>query len=315
MATILNKTLPDLSKLEPLDGNKVDYVLFNDPPADVVAGSSNTANIVVADDAAKMKFENDNKTVRGLEKKYGVDDAGKKKYAVGKWIKFQMVDDKTIMEQVHEYENLTADVLNEGMFKGKQKKGQKKGHVKKQDYFNKPEGHIQKSKGPCYVCGKIGHKAFQCNQIQVQSLKNGGKSPVQANFTEGDDVIAVVVVEVNMVTNKTDWILDTGTSTHHCANKKFFHDFEESADGERVYMGNSTTARVMGKEFFEHVFPLKNNVPSVVPNNASISMSVNSHIVPSSSVTANEHENELRRSNRRKIEASFGPDFITTFLT
>ncbi|OIS98204.1 hypothetical protein A4A49_62341, partial [Nicotiana attenuata] len=31
--------------------------------------------------------------------------------------------------------------------------------------------------------------------------------------------------------------------------------------------------------------------------------------------TANEHENKLRRSKRRRIEASFGHDFITTFLT
>ncbi|XP_075103853.1 uncharacterized protein LOC142178411 [Nicotiana tabacum] len=157
MTTTLNKTLPDISKLEPLDGNnykrwswklliffeqlEVDYVLFNDLPADIVAESSNTANIVVADDAAKKKFKKDNKTVRGhllnhmtnplfdlfinyksakviwdsLEKKYGEDDVGKKKYVVGKWIKFQMVDDKPVMEQVHEYENLTADVLNEGM--------------------------------------------------------------------------------------------------------------------------------------------------------------------------------------------------------
>ncbi|XP_075076386.1 uncharacterized protein LOC142163035 [Nicotiana tabacum] len=157
MATTLNKTLPDLSKLEPLNGNnykrwsqklliffeqlEVDYVLFNDPPADIVVDSSNVANIIVADDAAKNKFEKDNKTVRGhllnhmtnplfdlfinfksakviwdsLEKKYGTNDAGKKKYVVGKWINFQMVDDKPFMEQVHEYENLAADVLNKDM--------------------------------------------------------------------------------------------------------------------------------------------------------------------------------------------------------
>ncbi|XP_070049708.1 uncharacterized mitochondrial protein AtMg00810-like [Nicotiana tomentosiformis] len=54
---------------------------------------------------------------------------------------------------------------------------------------------------------------------------------------------------------------------------------------------------------------------SDVSNNASTSMSINSHIVPYSSITANEHENKLRRSKRRRIEASFGPDFITTFLT
>ncbi|XP_075103456.1 uncharacterized protein LOC142178036 [Nicotiana tabacum] len=288
MATTLNKTLSDLSKLESLDENnyKLDYVLFIDPHADIVAESSNTANTVVADDAAKKKFKKDNKIVRGhllnhmtnplfdlfinyksakviwdsLEKKYGADDAGKKKYVVGKWIKFQMVDDKSVMEQVHEYENLTADIFNEGMemceilqanvllekispswsdyryqlkhkkknltlqelishmrteeanrlkdedtfVKDRFKEKQKKGHVKKQNYFNKPKGHIQKSKGPCYVCSKIGHKAFQCNQRQGQSSKNRGKAPVQANLTEGGDAIIAVVVEANMVANKTD---------------------------------------------------------------------------------------------------------------
>ncbi|KAF3623945.1 putative B3 domain-containing transcription factor VRN1-like [Capsicum annuum] len=120
--------------------NEVDYVLFNEPLTD---GSNITtgSNTVVVDDIAKMKFEKDNKTVRGhllnymtnhlfdlfvtyksakeicdsLEKKYGTDDAGKKKYVVGQWIKFQMVDNNSIMEQFHEYENLTADVLNERM--------------------------------------------------------------------------------------------------------------------------------------------------------------------------------------------------------
>jgi len=50
-----------------------------------------------------------------LEAKYGSDDAGKRKYVVGKWLQFQIVEDKPIMEQVHVYENLCAAVLNEGM--------------------------------------------------------------------------------------------------------------------------------------------------------------------------------------------------------
>ena len=50
-----------------------------------------------------------------MEKKYDVDDAGKKKYVVCQWIKFHMVDNRTIMEQFPEYENLTGDVLNEDM--------------------------------------------------------------------------------------------------------------------------------------------------------------------------------------------------------
>ena len=50
-----------------------------------------------------------------LEVKYGLDDAGKRKYIDRKWLQFQIVDDKPIMEQVHIYENLCAEVLNEGM--------------------------------------------------------------------------------------------------------------------------------------------------------------------------------------------------------
>ncbi|KAL0434395.1 UNVERIFIED_CONTAM: hypothetical protein Slati_2773800 [Sesamum latifolium] len=38
-----------------------------------------------------------------------------KKYVVSKWLQFHMTDDKPIMDQVHEYENLAADVLSEGM--------------------------------------------------------------------------------------------------------------------------------------------------------------------------------------------------------
>ena len=67
-------------------------------------------------------------------------------------------------------------------------------------------------------------------------------------------------------------------------------------------------------KFFEHIFPLKNNVLSDVKNNSSTSMYINSHVVPSYRVISNEHEKELRRSRRRRIETSFGPDFITTFL-
>lgn len=34
---------------------------------------------------------------------------------VGNWLHFQMLDDKSIIEQVREYENLVGDILNEGI--------------------------------------------------------------------------------------------------------------------------------------------------------------------------------------------------------
>ncbi|KAK4388125.1 hypothetical protein Sango_2419100 [Sesamum angolense] len=49
------------------------------------------------------------------ESSYESDDAGSKKYVVGKWLQFHIVDSKPIMDQVHEYENMVADVLSEDM--------------------------------------------------------------------------------------------------------------------------------------------------------------------------------------------------------
>ena len=50
-----------------------------------------------------------------LDAKYGLDDDGKRKYVVSKWMQFQITDKKPIIEQVHTYENLCAEVLAKGM--------------------------------------------------------------------------------------------------------------------------------------------------------------------------------------------------------
>ncbi|KAK4382544.1 hypothetical protein Sango_2861300 [Sesamum angolense] len=165
MAISMTRTLPDLSKMEPLDGTnfkrwsqklliffeqlEVDYVLFTDPP-EITTQTTDTSTTIITtsltdsstrEDELKAKYEKDNRTVRGhllnymtntlfdlfvnhksartiwstLESRYGGDDAWRKKYVVGKWLQFQIVDGKSIMDQVHEYENIVADVLNEDM--------------------------------------------------------------------------------------------------------------------------------------------------------------------------------------------------------
>ncbi|KAL2248461.1 uncharacterized protein LOC105162750 [Sesamum indicum] len=130
----------------------MDYVLFQNPlenPAEIStlaiiaaaipAGGTTTKS----EDEAKLKYDRDNKTVRGhlhnqmnnslfdlfvnyrsakeiwstMEIRYAGDDAGRKKYIIVKWVQFQMVDEKPIMDQIHEYENLVTEVLSEGMKK------------------------------------------------------------------------------------------------------------------------------------------------------------------------------------------------------
>lgn len=50
-----------------------------------------------------------------LESKYGGDDAGKKRYVVGKWLQFQIFNNKSMMKHVHEYKNMVAKILSEVM--------------------------------------------------------------------------------------------------------------------------------------------------------------------------------------------------------
>ncbi|XP_022153695.1 uncharacterized protein LOC111021147 [Momordica charantia] len=227
------------------------------------------------------KFEKDNKTIRGhllnhmndflfdlfvvqksakviwdtLESRYGGDDAGRRKYVVGKWLQFQMSDDKPVMDQVHEYENLVASVLSEGMkmcemlqanvFKNKGKTIVRDRAQKNKGLQPKNTGgRIEKSKLVCYVCEKPEHKSYQCTQKKDRIDQ---RATPQANLTETDDIITTVVVETNLVENKSDWILDTGASRHFCSNRDLFHDFQDSADGECVFMGNSATVGVLGK--------------------------------------------------------------------
>ncbi|XP_073124067.1 uncharacterized protein [Henckelia pumila] len=50
-----------------------------------------------------------------LEKKYKTEDAGIKKFVVGKFLDFKMIDSKTVMSQVQEIQIILHDLLAEGM--------------------------------------------------------------------------------------------------------------------------------------------------------------------------------------------------------
>ncbi|XP_075499088.1 uncharacterized protein LOC142537463 [Primulina tabacum] len=50
-----------------------------------------------------------------LEKKYKTEDAGVKKFVVGKFLDFKMVDNKSVINQVQEIQIINHDLLAEGM--------------------------------------------------------------------------------------------------------------------------------------------------------------------------------------------------------
>ncbi|KAK4397205.1 hypothetical protein Sango_1557100 [Sesamum angolense] len=52
---------------------------------------------------------------KSLEKKYKIEDAGLKKFIVGKFFDFKMMDSKTVMNQVQEFQMILHDLHAEGM--------------------------------------------------------------------------------------------------------------------------------------------------------------------------------------------------------
>ncbi|KAK3010035.1 hypothetical protein RJ639_010998 [Escallonia herrerae] len=53
-----------------------------------------------------------------LERKYKTEDAGSKKFVIGKFLDFKMVDSKTVISQVQEFQLILYDIHAEGMVLG-----------------------------------------------------------------------------------------------------------------------------------------------------------------------------------------------------
>ncbi|KAL0332970.1 UNVERIFIED_CONTAM: hypothetical protein Scaly_2198500 [Sesamum calycinum] len=75
----------------------------------ILNGLSDTLyNVYISTTTARAPWES-------LEKKYKTEDAGLKKFIVGKFLNFKMVDSKTVMNQVQEFQMILHDLHAEGM--------------------------------------------------------------------------------------------------------------------------------------------------------------------------------------------------------
>ncbi|KAK8985940.1 hypothetical protein V6N11_037659 [Hibiscus sabdariffa] len=96
----------------------------------------------------------------------------------------------------------------------------------------------------CYVCEQVEHKDYQCQQWSNCQNENRAQLNVAKN---DDNVKATVVSEVNIVTNNTEWIVDTNAFRHLCIKQKLFIEFEDMKSGEQVYMRNFNSSEVLNK--------------------------------------------------------------------
>ena len=81
-------------------------------------------------------------------------------------------------------------------------------HPRQQHKFS---DKIQKPKGLCNVCGKLGQKACKCQLRKGQSQPNQklAKPVAQVNLAKETEIIYAVVEEANMVANSAEWVYDT----------------------------------------------------------------------------------------------------------
>ncbi|KAK6145739.1 hypothetical protein DH2020_022559 [Rehmannia glutinosa] len=151
-----------------------------------------------------------------LEKKYKTEDAGTKKFIVGKFLDYKMVDSRTVISQVQELQVLLHDIHAENRIEEDNRKSDKKNR-----------GQFWQAKA---------------NVVESDSKSNNKKRKISLQEMS----LAVVVSECNNVGNPREWWVDTGATRHICADKAMFSNYK-LVGGELLFMENSASSKVEGQ--------------------------------------------------------------------
>ena len=249
-----------------------------------------------------------------LQNIYLAEEASSKKFLVSNYMEFRMVDDKSITEQVQEFqliankigisgialdenfhvgaivlklpsswkeytskllhkkEDLTLEqllqhlqieqetryhdnnILKEPIMKAHvvEEKSTKKESVNKKIPKAKRSTNFKRTSTnsksvECYHCHKFGHYARDCKILKAEKKKE------KAN-NHGKDEFVAMVTEAFVAGNQVEWWIDTGATRHISGDRNAFRTYELVGDDKVLYMGNSSSAKVVGKGTVELKF-------------------------------------------------------------
>uniref|UniRef100_A0A7N2LHK6 Retrovirus-related Pol polyprotein from transposon TNT 1-94-like beta-barrel domain-containing protein n=1 Tax=Quercus lobata TaxID=97700 RepID=A0A7N2LHK6_QUELO len=221
-----------------------------------------------------------------LEKKYKTEDAGTKKFIVGKLLDYKMVDSKTVLSQVQELQVILHEIHAEGMsvsesfqvaaiieklppswkdFKNYLKHKRKEMRLEDLIVRLRIEEDNRSSKravGNHYMESKAnivehnknkrkysGHRAKDCHKRQDQGTKKGS----QANITEVENLSKDVDdIDLSAVISEVNLVGDIPrnggwTLGLLCIDQNLFSSYHPANNGEEIFMRNSSTSKVVGK--------------------------------------------------------------------
>ncbi|KAL0300940.1 UNVERIFIED_CONTAM: Retrovirus-related Pol polyprotein from transposon TNT 1-94 [Sesamum radiatum] len=210
-----------------------------------------------------------------LDRKYNTEEQGLEKYSVSKFMRYQMVEDRSVAEQIHEIINLEHALADAEMKlpekflvmsivdkfpKSWENFGMTLKHQKgrlslddlmiaisiEEEYRNQthkmPVGHWAK------LCP---NKKAKTGQTVVNMVVGGSSGASTSGATEG---YVSVQPELLTIYEPCDWLIDTGANVHVCADKSLFVSYQ-TITGKTVSMGNSSTAEVLGIGSVDLKFP------------------------------------------------------------
>ncbi|KAK9714255.1 hypothetical protein RND81_06G081900 [Saponaria officinalis] len=266
---MLHKIVPDLSKMELLDGKtyrrwsekilfyfqqyEIDYVLFQEPQS---TKESSTSETVKSDN----KSAKDNRTVRGVMLHYMVDNLfdiyWKTKTAKGIWDALENKYGSDDFGTKKLLMNLVLEIFGEGMVLCKFMQANALIEKLPSQSWDEYKKHLRHKKKDMKLQELIGHIKIEDATRSQDRARTNTTNTVKANVveyrntgqgsSEGDDIIAAMVSEINLVGNLVEWIVDIGATRHICTNKDLYKELKDVDEKEVVYVGNSSKVPVLG---------------------------------------------------------------------
>ncbi|CAJ2638269.1 unnamed protein product [Trifolium pratense] len=179
-----------------------------------------------------------------LTKKYDTEEAGAKRYAVSRYLKYQMVDERSVEAQSHEIQKIAHEIITEGMPLDEQ--FQIAVIIDKLPPSWKYFKNILRHKTKEFSIESLITRLRIEEESRRQDMKEEEKILVVSNNNKKKSTAyAAMITEINMIGVTDGWWIDTGATRHVCYERAMFKTYT-TAENKKVQMGNAHTSEVAG---------------------------------------------------------------------